>query len=551
MLTGAIGMLFESGSSSGGAVRRSDGTIRTLHQAAWEHYTAEWWTVQTAARRRTELTRDYAQARRTAITSHEADPMRGVVFARDDQGRADSLAMKLLANGIDVLRLGNDVDLVGATAFGATTAGAAKVKAGAYAVDFAQPQGHLAKALLEPEAQLDSAYVRDELELRRTGQGDRFYDMTAWSLPLVYRLDAWTVRTIPSGTSPFSPFTTNVMVAVPKAQYAYAFAPGSEASIRLLASLLRDSVRVAHAPNWFVSKGNRFQHGAFIVRVAYNRADVHDRVMRHANAAGAKVTAIPSAGVDEGTDLGSNSVVPIPVPRIALLGGAPVNGTAMGFVWYAFDQRIGYPTTMVDANFVAGGALHDYTVLIVPSVSAAALDRALGDAGRARVAEWVRGGGLLITLDQASQWLAQERVGLVRTRVRRDSARADSAGGAPLPSALPGVLARATIDTLSPLVAGITQLEIPVFVNSATVYSVPRDLSAGEAVVRLASANRVKLSGFFWPEMPARIATSPYVWTESAGRGRVVLFAHDPVYRDQLRGTLPLFANAVFLGRTF
>jgi len=165
--------------------------------------------------------------------------------------------------------------------------------------------------------------------------------------------------------------------------------------------------------------------------------------------------------------------------------------------------------------------------------------------------DWVRNGGVLITIDAASAWVAQERVGLVRTRVRRDSTRADSTGGAPLPASLPGVLARATIDTLSPLLAGITEREIAVFANSDRVLSVPRDLSAGEAVIRFAPTPRVRLTGYFWPESAARLGGSPYLWTERAGRGRVIVFAHDPVYRDQLRGTLPLFANAVFLGGIF
>ena len=80
MLTGSIGMLFESASSAGGAVLRSDGTLRTLRQAAWEHYSAEWATVRTSARRRSELLRDYAQARSDAITSHakEGGARRGV-----------------------------------------------------------------------------------------------------------------------------------------------------------------------------------------------------------------------------------------------------------------------------------------------------------------------------------------------------------------------------------------------------------------------------------------------------------------------------------------
>jgi hypothetical protein len=75
--------------------------------------------------------------------------------------------------------------------------------------------------------------------------------------------------------------------------------------------------------------------------------------------------------------------------------------------------------------------------------------------------------------------VAQERVGLVRTRVRRDSTRADSTGGAPLPGSLPGVLARATVDTLSPLMAGVLNREMPVFVNSERVFTIPKDLAAG------------------------------------------------------------------------
>lgn len=551
MLTGAVGMLFESASSSGGAVRRNDGTLRTLRQAAWEHYTAEWATVRTSARRRTELLRDYAQARLDAIAIHTRGPVRAIVLERDGQGRADSLAVKLRENGIEVQRLASDTDLRDATRFGAAApTPSARVRAGAYIVDLAQPQGHLAKAILEPDAELDSAFLGFELELRRTGQRNRFYDVTAWSLPFAYRVAAWQVRTLPAGLAAFAA-PAREGAAPARAQYAYAWEPGSEASLRLLASLLRDSVRVWHAPKAFRSGGSSFPGGAFLVRVAPNASDVHERVARHAAAAGARVAPIASAGVDEGTDLGSNSVLYIEPPRVALLGGAPVQGNAFGFAWYALDQRIGYPTTLVDAAFVANGALGRFNVLIVPSTPAATLDRALGDGGRARLAEWVRGGGALITLDAATAWVAQERVGLVRTRVRRDSVRADSAGGAPLPSSLPGVLARATIDTLSPLLAGVTQVEIPVFANSDRVLTVPKDLAAGEAVIRFAPEGRVRLSGYFWPEMPARLALSPYLWTERAGQGRVIAFAHDPVYRDLYRGLLPIFANAVLLGASF
>jgi hypothetical protein len=154
----------------------------------------------------------------------------------------------------------------------------------------------------------------------------------------------------------------------------------------------------------------------------------------------------------------------------------------------------------------------------------------------------------LITIDGATAWLAQESTRLTRIRVRRDSTRADSAGGAALPSSLPGVIARATIDSLSPLLTGIGGPEIPVFANSDRVLTVPKDLTAGEAVVRFAEPKRVRLAGYFWPEMPERLGGSPWLWTERVGRGRIIAFAHDPNFRDLFRGLLPLFANAVLLG---
>jgi hypothetical protein len=552
MLTGSIGMLFESASSSGGAIQRNDGAIRTLRQAAWEHYTAEWATVRTSARRRTELLADYAKSRRDAIRLHAAGPMRAIVIERDGQGRADSLVVKLRANGIDVLRLGTEVDLRDATPFGERSPGATtRVRAGAFVVDLAQPQGHLAKALLEPDAELDSAFIRTELEMRRTGQPDRFYDITAWSMPYAYRVKAWHTRSVPAAAAPFNSLLRDATPPAPRAPYGYVFEPGSESSIRLLASLLKDSVRVWHAPRSFSTGGRAFPHGAFLVRVAPNAPSIHDVISAHATNAGAAVYPVASAGVDQGTDLGSNSVRPIRFPRVALLATAPVNGNAFGFSWFALDQRIGYPATLVDASFISSPGMSEFNVLVMPSLQGGALDRVLGESGRSALGDWVRNGGVLITIDGATTWLAQESTKLARIRVRRDSTRADSAGGAPLPANLPGVIARATIDTLSPLLAGVNEAEIPVFANSDRVLTVPKDLRAGEAIVRFAPQARVRLAGYFWPEMPERVALSPWLWTERVGRGRVIAFAHDLNFRDLFRGLLPIFGNSVLLGGTF
>jgi hypothetical protein len=549
ILTGAVGMTFEQASSGAGAVRRSDGTVLTLREAASHHYTAAWATILTTARLRDSRVRDYLEFRRSAIAEGDRNGLRAVVIARDGQGRADSLAAQLIANGVEVQQLRGATDLRGAQEYGGSRTDA-RAPAGSYVVDLAQPQGRLARALLEPDAQLDSVFIRQEIESRRTGQSDRFYDVTAWSLPYVYRVRAWGVATPVAGAERVRVVAANAAAAPPAARFAYAFAPGSEASLRLLAALLRDSVRVRFAQRSFrVASAPAFSQGAFLVPVTANGAGVHDVVRRHAALSGSAVAALNSALVDEGTDLGSNSVIPVTIPRVAIAGGPGVNGNSFGFALYALEQRLGYPATPLSVAALAGPVLDDFNVLIVPSATAGQMARELGDGGRDRLAQWVRAGNTLITLDGATAWVTQEDARLSRVRARRDTARGGE--GAPLPASVPGAIVRVTADTLSELMAGIRDVEFPVQVNSDRIFTVPRDVRPGEIVARFAPEPRLRLAGYLWPEVPGRLAGTPYLWTESVGRGRIIAFAGDPTFRDMWRGLLPLFGNAVLLGRSF
>jgi hypothetical protein len=545
---GAVGMTYEQASSAGGAIRRTDGTVLTLREAASHHYAAAWATAGATARNRTRRVSDYIAFRQSAVTEGTRGPVRAVVFERDDFGRADSLAELLLNNGIQVQRLRAGVDLRGATPF-ATTSGT-RVGAGAYVVDMAQPQGRLARVMLEPDAQLDSVFIRDELERRETSQSSHFYDITAWALPFMHRVRAWTSSTVPAGLEQVAgPVVQPRPTAVPQATHGYAFEPGSEASIRMLAGLLADSVRVSVAQRWFRVGDRTMSQGAFVVRVASNAPSVHEKVRRLAAVTGAAVLPLSSAAVDEGTDLGSNSVVPVRAPRIALVGGPGVSGNSFGFTWYTFDQRIGYPVTTIDINALTG-ALDEFNVVVIPSASPA-IGTTLGESGRNRLGDWVRNGGVLVTLDGSTAWLAGENVNIARLRARRDTTRADNEPGAPLPAGVPGAIVRTETDTLSFLTIGVAEREVPVLAFSDRIYRAPRDVRYGEVVMRYAKEPRLRIAGYIWPEVPARLAESPYLWTERVGRGRVIAFAGDPNFRAMWRGLLPLFANAALLGPSF
>lgn len=546
LFNGAVGMTYEQASSSGGGIRRSDGTLMTLREAASHHYTTSFATALTTARRRTQRVRDFLNYRQTAVSDAVRSPMRGIAFERDRQGRADSLAQRLLDNGIEVMRVKSGVTLADATPF--ATSGPARLSAGSYLVDFSQPAGRLARAVLEPDAALDSVFLHEEEENRGLGVGARFYDLTAWSMPYTYRVKAWALRTMPGGAERVASVPVAPAVSLANARVAYAFEPGSEASIRMLAGLLADSVRVHFAQKWFKAGDETFQHGAFVVRVPANDTRVHDIVKKHAAASGAHVVSLSSGLVTEGTDLGSNSVVPLRTPRVALIGGQGMSGTSYGAAWYAFDQRMHFPVTNIDVSSLGSSAIDEFNVVVLPSGSP---DAALGDAGRERLAGWVRNGGLLVTLDGSTAWLAGEKVGISRLRARRDSTRADGEPGAPPPAGVPGAIVRVQADTLSPLTAGVDELEFTGLVFSDRVYKTPKDFRPGEVVVKYAPAKNIRVAGYMWPEVPERLAGTPFLWTERVGRGRVIAFAGDPNFRDMWRGMLPLFANAVLLGGSF
>jgi hypothetical protein len=234
------------------------------------------------------------------------------------------------------------------------------------------------------------------------------------------------------------------------------------------------------------------------------------------------------------------------VPRVAIAGGQGVNGNSFGFAWYALEQRLGYPAVPVSTASFGGPVLDEFDVLVVPSMFG-------GQVNAERIGQWVRNGGVLITIGNATAWATQESSRLSRFRAWSDTAGRGAAAdaGAPLPVNVPGAIARVAADTLSPLMTGVRDVQFPVLVSGDDVYSVPRDARPGEIVARFAPASSLRIAGYFWPEAPARLGGTPYLWTERVGRGRIIAFAGDPNFRDMWRGLLPLFGNAVLLGRSF
>ncbi|HXH62635.1 MAG TPA: M14 family metallopeptidase, partial [Gemmatimonadales bacterium] len=574
-LQGASGMTFETDGGPAYNERRDDGTITTFRDGIAHHFVASLATLATTAANREARLKDYYEFRRGALDENRTDRMKRVVLIPGADVRlAAHVAGLLLRNGVEVRRLSQDATSTAAHAY----AGGASAKAerhtfpaGSYVVDLNQPQRRVAKALLEPQAQLDHAFIEQELakyrrNRRRGDNTDRepygFYDITAWSLPYAFNLEAyWTEDpAFPAGNA-----VTDTALAAPAppaaAASAYVFPNDNLGAARLAFALEAEGFKLAVALKPFRADGRSWPRGTFVLRTQRNPATLRDRLAGLAPPLGVAVTGIQSAFPDSGSEgVGSEDVVSLHAPRVLVGVGSGVSETSYGALWYFLARDLGVAFVPVPLRNLAGmDNLGDYDVLFLPDGSAGRMRSELGDDGVTKLKAWVNAGGALIAFGGGGDFAARKDVALSTvTTVGTDSAKADSTAPGPMPPLasptapardkpedVPGSIFRATLDPTHWLTAGYEQATLPVFLDGARFWKP----SKGGANAVSFLGDSLVLSGFVWPDNTERLLKgTAWAVVENQGSGHAILFREDPLFRAFWRGTARLVTNAMLLG---
>ena len=569
---GASGMTYETDGGPALNERRDDGTISTFRDGIAHHYVASLATLATAAANRQPRLADYYDFRRSAMDEAKTDRMKQVVIVPGDPGLTAHVVGLLLRDGIDVTRLKQPATSTVAHSYMGGAAGRRTFPAGSYVVDLSQPQRRLAKAILEPQPQLEHDFVaavlaKYERNRRRSDAADRedygFYDITAWSLPYTFNLEAyWTEDAVVGSGEAVTDTLLPVPPAPASAASAYVFPDDALAAARLALTLEREGFKLAVALKSFRADGRRWPRGTFVLRTQRNGADLRDRLAVLAPALGVTVTPIQSAFADSGSDgIGSASVMALHAPRILVGAGSGVDETSYGWVWDFFDRSLGTPFTPVALRNIGGmDNLSDYDVLVLPDGGPGRIKRELGDDGVAKLKAWVNSGGVLIAFGGAGDFTALKDVGLSSvSAVGGDStAKPDSnppgktpplaSANAPSrdrPEALPGAIFRATLDLTQWLTVGYEQATLPVFVTGGRFWKASKDGSNAVSFV----GDSLTLSGFTFPDNTERLLKgTTWAVVENQGDGHVVLFKTDPLFRAFWRGPARLLTNAILIG---
>jgi hypothetical protein len=558
---GAVAMTYEQASARGLAFAREDGGTLTYKQGVTHHFTAAITTAVTAARNREKLLREYLDFRRGAIALGQKGTREYLVPPGKDPSRAARLARLLAAQGIQVKR-----------AEEAFQSGSQQMPPGTFIIPLAQPAGRLARNLLDPDIKMDEAFLKEQDRRRKARLPDQIYDVTAWSLPLMFDVDVVSSDRVSSARTRDVRADEEPATAVtpPPAGTIGFLMPWGSGAAATVAAALRQGIKVQTADDVFTHAGRKYAIGTAFVRLAENPEGTAATLQQIAQRHGAEVVPIAQTWTDEGISLGSGRTARLRAPRVLLAWDAPVSTLSAGFARYVLEQRFGQKVTAMRVSTLQNYDMKDYDVLVLPSGNYSFSDDALR-----RLKDWIRNGGTLITIAEASRWAARDRVGLLSTDtlLRDGSPERDTPEGAPAPAGgggakpdltkpfdfekaiqpererpenLAGAMLRVTLYPYHWLTAGFDG-DIQAVYEGARVFA-PLKLDAGVNVGSYAPPDRLVAAGLVWQEAQPLLAGRAFLMHQPMGRGHVIAFAEEPNYRAYAEATQLLFMNAVLLG---
>jgi hypothetical protein len=254
---------------------------------------------------------------------------------------------------------------------------------------------------------------------------------------------------------------------------------------------------------------------------------------------------------------------------VLLVWDTPTATLSAGWTRYVLERRFGVNTTAVRASSLGRANLNDYDVIVLPSGN---FSGSINEALLSRIKDWLRAGGTLITLADASRWATGANVGLLDTTTLLKDGKPDvpppTGGGAAgnnaapkpgefdydkaiqpdreRPAPQPGAILRVTIDTNHWLSAG-NDSETQVMIEGNRVFA-PIKLNSGRNVGVYATKDKLIASGLIWPDAQDILVQKAFLMEQPFGQGHVIAFAEEPNYRAFTESTMLLFMNAVLLG---
>jgi hypothetical protein len=527
---GSIGILFEQASSRGHLQESANGML-SFPFTIRNQFTANLSSYKAANEMRVELNQWMKDFYKGIATETAADVNKAYIFgSKDDDARSFHLADLIIQHNIKVFSLNEDITLNGKEFKGKN----------AYIVPADQPQYRLIKAMFET---------------RTTFQDSLFYDISAWTYPMAFNLDYMALNSKILNLANVTEVSKSSLELAPgkvignAGAYQYAM-EWSDYYVPKAAYDLMEAgflVRVSQA-GFGVPGGKEFGRGTLLIGTGeskMNPQQMHQKLTQIAEGAHVDIYALTS-GYTTGANLGSPTMAPLNIPKVALLVDGGVDSYEAGEIWHLLDQRYEMPVTLLPMDAIGGNILDRYNVILMPD----GRYNSLGKAGAATLKSWVSEGGTLVAKGGALRFLAQNEVGNFTFRegaapekgLQKSYADYENTTGAKVTG---GAIFNAKLDITHPIGYGYESSAIHTFRND-NLFMEPSENPYANPVVYTDSP---LASGYVHPSNLEILKNSGVVRISGVGRGRIIGFADNMNFRAFWFGTNKIYANAIFFGQ--
>lgn len=528
---GSIGMTFEQGGISAGlAVLTRGGDTLTLADRVEHHHTTGLSTIEMVSTHATKLLTEYKKFFDNGRTNPPGE-YKTYVVKNDNADKIALLAQLLDKNGIQYGYGAGKTSLTGYNYFNGKdegfTASDKDLVVNAY-----QPKAVLLNVLFEPKT-----FIPDS----------NTYDITAWSLPYAYGLKTYGLK------ESVKPANANLPAramdnAVVGNVYAYVSTWQSAKDVKFLAALMKAHIKIHYAELPFEAGGKKYGAGSLIItRTGNNTPSFEQTVTKIAADNNRPLSILTSGFVDKGADLGSAYVHVMRQPKVMLIAGDQVNSEEMGEVWHYFEQQINYPITLVRLQDLNRIKMSDFDVVILP-------DGNYNDLPTEKLQSWIRDGGKLIAVGDAVGALAGKGNFTIKHKEEKKDEKADSKNKyaavqafeernrESIKSSVPGAIYKINLDNTHPLGFGYPNYYYSLKLSD-DVYDYLGDEGWNVGTVKKDGY----VAGFVGQKAKAKITDGLLLGVQSMGRGSVVYFVDDPLFRSFWENGKLLFSNAVFM----
>jgi hypothetical protein len=551
-IMGAIAMLTEQGGIAGGrAIETEDGTILTLRQRIWDHYTTSIQSLFTGVKHKKELLRYSYDAWQP---SKSLSAIKTYFLSPADMYTPDVVQI-LQRHGVKFEQAKESFTVNTVFDYETNTSTRKSFPKGTILLSCNQPQHLLINSVMDKSLEIEDSVM---------------YDMAIWALPIAYNLHAYFTKENVSVSSEALSETKANNTVLPNA-YGYAIDWNQRNAPAALAHLWKLGYKVRSASKPFKMDNNSFSAGTLIILTGANidkKADLSIELQAVSLKHNVSIHSISTGRATEGLDLGSSKNRPVKQPRVALMVDAPFNMQTAGQVWFLFDEEVGLPVDRIRSSILLQSAmpkfgerygyadLNDYDVLILPG-GGNNLRYIFDREAYSQLQDWVSRGGTLIALENAVEFFTQDRskftqvkwseiptdTSLMSKTISYDK-REDYFGK----KRIPGSALLSNIDVSNPLAFGM----------EPTLHSLKQDVSSflpgvGMQVVGSYHTDPAKLltGGYASKEALKHLSGKCFAGVVPIGAGKVVLLLDNTQFRMFWRGPSRMIQNAVMLLQQF